>query len=77
MILVKKLKFYLCLFFDIQGMKIKFDHYLVQKQPMILIKKNRDFMFDGHLVREQACLDYKIYKFYIDTIVDLFPLRLF
>ena len=45
MILVKKLKFYLCLFFDIQGMKIKFDHYLVQKQPMILIKKIRDFMF--------------------------------
>ena len=42
MILVKKkLKFHLCLFFDIQGMKIKFDHYPVRKQPMILIKHNQ------------------------------------
>ena len=40
MILVKKnLKFHLCLFFDIQGLKIMFDDHLVQKQPMILVKK--------------------------------------
>ena len=46
MILVKKnLKFHLCLFFDIQGLKIMFDDHLVQKQPIILVKKIKNFLF--------------------------------
>ena len=47
-----------------------FDDYLVQKQPIILVNKkipvclfldNRglEIMFEDHLVREQAFLDYK------------------
>ena len=47
MIFVKKktLKFHLCLFFDMQGLKIMFDDHLVQKQPMILVKKIKNFLF--------------------------------
>ena len=53
-----------------------FDDHLVQKQPMILVKKHKkiavclfldnrglEIMFDDHLVREQAILDYKKYDF--------------
>ena len=40
MILVKKkMEIHLCLFFDIQGLKIMFDYYLVQKQPITLVNK--------------------------------------
>ena len=47
-----------------------FDDYLVQKQPIILVNKilkkflfvcfwTIEIMFEDHLVREQAFLDYK------------------
>ena len=35
----KKMEIHLCLFFDIQGLKIMFDDYLVQKQPITLVNK--------------------------------------
>ena len=33
------MEIHLCLFFDIQGLKIMFDDYLIQKQPIILVNK--------------------------------------
>ena len=35
------------LFFDIQGLKIMFDEYLVQKHRMVLVKKITNFLFVG------------------------------